>query len=375
MIDVILAIGIMMVVGFFGGKLAHRFKAPMVTGYIVVGILLSPSLLNIIPQTTIDRLEIFTSIALGIIAYSIGNSLRLKPLREMERSIAWITPFQSLGAWFLTTLVLSLTAPFILGIPQATFSSTYFPIALIIGAIASATAPAVIIALIHEYRAKGPLTTTLLSVVALDDAIAIISFSIAIGISMPLVTMAGNLSWQEILIAPFLEIIGSIVLGIVLASLVIFVARLAKSRALLLVVVLGVIMLCVGISNLLGFSGVLANMVIGLIAANWGKRDEFSQVITDIEDVIFDIFFVLAGLHFDLSALRSAGLLALVIVACRRPGGPPPGTLPGSGKEIPRPCPAAQSRSLHRAGSPGTRHFPFLRNPDIQCHAGQRHHQ
>ncbi len=318
--DVLLAIGIMMTVGFFGGQLAHRFKFPMVTGYIVVGILLSPSLLNIIPQTVIDRLEIFVSIALGIIAYSIGSSLRFKSIQEMGKSIAWITPFQSLGAWFLTTLVLALTAPFILGIPLATFWNTYFPIAFIIGAIASATAPAVVIALIHEYRAKGPLTTTLLSVVALDDAIAIIAFAIATGISEPLVIMVDNLSWYETLAAPLLEIFGSIALGAVLSIPLIYVARLAKSRPLLLVLVLGTIILCVGISNLLGFSVVLANMVIGLAIANWGKRDEFCLVIDDIEDVIFALFFVFVGLHFDLGTLMSSGLLALLIVVCRFSG-------------------------------------------------------
>ncbi|MFC2068555.1 cation:proton antiporter [Chloroflexota bacterium] len=314
MIDLILAIGIMMIIGFFGGQLAHRFKFPMVTGYIVAGILLSPSLLNIIPQAAIDRLDIFVSIALAIIAYSIGGSLRFKSIREMGRSIAWITPLQSLGAWFLSTLVLALTAPFILDIPLATFWNTYFPIAFIIGAIASATAPAVIIALVHEYRAKGPLTTTLLSVVALDDAIAIIAFAIAIGISEPLVTMVGNLSWYAMLAAPLLEILGSIALGTVLSIPLIYIARLAKSRPLLLVLVLGTIMLCVGISNLLGFSVVLANMVIGLAIANWGKRDEFYLVIDDIEDVIFTLFFVFAGLHFNIGTIMSTGLLALLIV-------------------------------------------------------------
>ena len=128
----------MLIAGFFGGMLAHRFKFPMITGYIVVGILLSPSLLNIIPEATIDRLEIFISFALGIIAYLIGSSLHFESIRKLESSIAWITPFQSLGAWFLTTLLIAVIAPFILNIPEATFWSTYFPIAFIIGAMAAA---------------------------------------------------------------------------------------------------------------------------------------------------------------------------------------------------------------------------------------------
>jgi Kef-type K+ transport system membrane component KefB len=309
----------MTMVGLLGGLLAHRLKFPMVTGYIIVGILLSPSVFNVIPQATIDSLKVFTSIALGIIAYSIGSSLRFDLIRKLGRSIAWITPLQSLGAWFLTTLVIVLLIPLILNIAEATFWSTYFPIAFILGAIASATAPAVIMAIVHEYRAKGPFTTTLLSVVGLDDAIAIISFTIAISIITPLTMVASSLSVYEMLF-PILGIIESIAIGVLLSLVLIYVAKLVKSRSMLLVIVLGIIMLCVGISNLLEISIILANMVIGLTVANISKREELSLVIDDIEDFIFATFFVLAGLHFNLGAMRSAGILALLIVVSRFSG-------------------------------------------------------
>ncbi|MFC1903195.1 cation:proton antiporter [Chloroflexota bacterium] len=319
MTDLVLAIGVMTMVGLLGGLLAHRFKFPMVTGYIMVGILFSPSVFNVIPQATIDNLEVFTSIALGIIAYSIGSSLRFNLIRKLERSIAWITPLQSLGAWFLTTLVIVLLIPLVLNIAEATFWSTYFPIAFILGAIASATAPAVVMAIVHEYRAKGPFTTTLLSVVGLDDAIAIISFTIAISIVKPLIAVESSFSGYEMLV-PFLGIIESIAIGILLSLVLIYVAKLVKSRSMLLVIVLGIIMLCVGISNLLEISSILANMVIGLIVVNMSKREELSLVIDDIEDFIFAMFFVLAGLHFNLGAMRSAGILALLIVVSRFSG-------------------------------------------------------
>jgi Kef-type K+ transport system membrane component KefB len=304
----------MTMVGLLGGLLAHRLKFPMVTGYIIVGILLSPSVFNVIPQATIDSLKVFTSIALGIIAYSIGSSLRFDLIRKLGRSIAWITPLQSLGAWFLTTLVIVLLIPLILNIAEATFWSTYFPIAFILGAIASATAPAVIMAIVHEYRAKGPFTTTLLSVV-----VAIISFTIAISIITPLTMVASSLSVYEMLF-PILGIIESIAIGVLLSLVLIYVAKLVKSRSMLLVIVLGIIMLCVGISNLLEISIILANMVIGLTVANISKREELSLVIDDIEDFIFATFFVLAGLHFNLGAMRSAGILALLIVVSRFSG-------------------------------------------------------
>lgn len=311
MLDVTLALGIMILGGFLARALAHRFKFPMITGYLVVGILFSPSLLNVIPEATIARLEVFTSIALGIIAYAIGTRLRVEQIKKMERSIVWITPLQSLGAWFLTTPLIALVAPFIITAPGATFWGTYFPIALVIGAV--------VIAIVHEYRARGPLTTTLLSVVALDDGIAIISFAVAVRFAQSLAGVSGDFSWLAIL-APFLEIIESLALGAFLSLVLIYLARLVKTRALLLVIVLGTILLAVGISHLIAASAILVNMMVGFVVANRARRAELGLVIDDIEDVIFALFFVLAGLHFDLGAIGSAGLMALLIVLGRFSG-------------------------------------------------------
>ena len=114
--NLILTLGLLAIVGFFGGLAAHRLKFPRVTGYIIIGILLSPSLTGIISEPTIGNLSIFTSIALGIIAYSIGGSLHLEKIKQLESSIAWITPLQALGTWLITTFIITLVAPFILHI-------------------------------------------------------------------------------------------------------------------------------------------------------------------------------------------------------------------------------------------------------------------
>jgi len=310
--NLVLAIGIMIIVGFFGGTIAKRLKFPRITGYIIVGILLSPSLLNIISAATIKNLDIITDIALGIIAFLIGGSLRLGPLRKLGRSIAWITPFQSLSAWLVVTLLLAFLSPLILTIPNATFSQTYFPMAFIVGAISCATAPAAIIAVINGYRAKGPLTTTLLAVVALDDAIAVIAFAIALGICQPLVIGAAGISLYQVLGVPFLHIAASIVIGILFGFALIYIAKLVRTRELLLVVVFGMIMLCIGVTNLLGISAILANMVAGFVVVNKARENEMFIVVEGIEDVIFAMFFVLAGLHFDLGVMETAGILALL---------------------------------------------------------------
>ncbi len=314
--NLVLAIGIIIVIGFLGGLVTEKIKFPRITGYIIIGILLSPSLLNIISAATIENLDIMTNIALGIIAFLIGGSLHLESLRKLGRSIAWITPFQSLGAWLLVTLLLVFLSPLILTIPNATWSQTYFPIALIIGAIASATAPAATMAVIQQYKASGPLTTTLLAVVALDDAIAVIAFAIALGICQPLVSGAVGISFYQMLGVPFLQIAESIAIGILFGFALIYIAKLVKTPDLLLVIVFGMIMLCDGLAEFLGISAILANMVAGFIVMNIARKREMFLVVERIEEVIFVMLFVLAGLHFDLSAMKVAGILALLIVLC-----------------------------------------------------------
>ncbi|MFC1987708.1 cation:proton antiporter [Chloroflexota bacterium] len=318
--NTVLAIGIMIIAGFFGGAIAARAKFPRITGYLIVGILLSPSVLHLIPKTTIESLGIITSIALGIIAYLIGGSLRLESIRKLGRSIAWITPLQSVGPWFLSTLVIALLAPFILAIPSATFSNTYFPMAFVLGAIACATAPAATMAIIREYKAKGPLTTTLLAVVAIDDVIALMAFAIAAGIAQPLLSGDGGFSGYQALALPFLHIIESVAIGTVFGFAAIYIAKLVRTRALLLVVVLGTILLCIGVTELLGVSSLLANMVVGFIVINKAKRDEMLLIIEDIENLIFTVFFVLAGMHFDLSVMQAAGMMAVLLILCRCTG-------------------------------------------------------
>jgi NhaP-type Na+/H+ or K+/H+ antiporter len=276
-------------------------------------------MLDIISSASVEDLSIFTSVALGIIAYSIGGRLHWASIRRREKSILVIGLLQAAGAWLLSMLTVSLIAPFFLAIPQATFVNTYLPMGLIVGALASATAPSVILALVREYRARGALTTTLLSVVAFDDAIAIILFSIAMGIARPL-SLGESSSLYLMLFWPLLKIVGSIFLGLILGYALIYAARLVRTRSLLLVMVLGTIMLCVGITELLEMSEILANMVIGFIVVNKARREQMLRVIDDIEDVVFAMFFVLAGLHFNLVVIRTAGLLALLIVGSRFAG-------------------------------------------------------
>jgi len=313
--NLLLAVGIMIVAGFLGGLAFEKLKLPKISGYIIVGVLLSPSLLNIIPKETTGGLDIITEIALGVIAYLIGASLKIKSLHNLGKSIVWIIIFQSVGACFLVTVALSLTGHLV--IPSGTFWQSYFPMAFIIGAVSCATAPAATMAIVSEYKAKGPLSTTLLAVVALDDAIAVMAFAVALGISQPLANGTDGISFYQTLGVPFLHIVESIAIGAAFAFALIYISKLAKARELLLAVVFGMVMLCAGFSSYFGLSSILANMVMGFILVNKVRRKEVFGVLKDVEAALYAVFFVLAGLHFDFNALKATGILAVLIVLTR----------------------------------------------------------
>ena len=318
--ELLLVLGIMIAVGLLGGAVSSKIRFPRVTGYIIVGLLFSPSVLNLISRGTIEELDIITHVSLAIIAYLIGASLRLESIRKLGRSIAWITPTQSLGAWLVVTLALAFIAPRVLAIPGATFTGNYLPMALVIGAIASATAPAVTMAVIRELKARGPLTTTLLAVVALDDAIAVIAFAIAVGIAQPLVSGGSGISLYQMLGVPVLGIVQSVGIGTALGFLLVYLTKLAKTRALLLSAVLAMIVLGAGMANFLGISLIMANMAIGFVVANRVPDSEPITAVEGIEEVVFNIFFVFSGMHFDAGAMRTAGILALVLFGVRFAG-------------------------------------------------------
>ena len=321
--NLILAIGVLIITGLGGGLLARRIKFPRISGYIIIGILISPSLLNIIPSHLIrGELSLVTDVGLGIIAYLVGGSLSLKRLRRLGRSILAITAFQSLGAWLLVGLLIAFLGHLFVPLnpPHASYSQTYLPMGIIIGAVSCATAPAATLAIVHEYRASGPFTTTLLGVVALDDAVAILSTSVAISIAGMLVG-GGSISLYKMLLPPLWEIAGSLALGVGVGYALIHMSRLAKTRKTLLALVFGMIMLCIGLAKALGVSSLLANMTMGFVIVNKVKQSEqLFGVIDDIEDVILAMFFTLAGAHFDLQVMAAAGALSLLIILGRFSG-------------------------------------------------------
>jgi Kef-type K+ transport system membrane component KefB len=304
--NILAVIGLIIAVSFLGSKLFQRFGIPQVVGFIVVGVLLGPSLLNIVPLELSDQLLFISEIALGLIGFDIGSHLLFGELRRLGRSIVFILLFEAIGTFVLVTL----------GIYALTQS---FHTALIFGALASATAPAATVDVLAEYDAKGPLTTTLLAVVGMDDALALLLFSVTAAFAESLLAQSGPPSVLQILELPLIEIGGSVVLGVGLGLLLDQIMCRMKVQHDAMAISIGFVFLSVGLSEAFGFSLILTATILGMFVVN--RCPEHGQhiryTIEQAGPVIYVLFFTLVGARFQVSLLPSMGLLGVAYVMLR----------------------------------------------------------
>jgi Kef-type K+ transport system membrane component KefB len=316
-----LALAALIGIGFVGAIMARRVGVPMITGYLVIGMLLSPSVTPLLPQELLTEMtHIITPLALGIIAYLIGGSLYLPNIARFGRVIAVITLFQGIGPWIGVALLITFVGPWLITTGVGDSGSQNFLIMGIVGgAISLATAPAGTMAVIREYRAKGPLTTIMLSVVALDDGLAIVATAAALALVSALV--GGGASVAQLFLGAAGEIVFSLALGVVVAGGLIHIAKHTRRRAELLLVVFAAIILCIGAAQLLHLSYLMANMALGFVVVNWMKdSSQIFSVVYDVEELLYAIFFTLVGAKLDLSLLATGGVLAMLIVLGRMGG-------------------------------------------------------
>lgn len=317
---ILVYLGLLLLLSYLAGELASYCKAPRVTGYLIMGMLVGPSVLGLFPRNLVQKdLSLVTHIALGVIAFSIGGSLNLGKIKRLGRQILTIAANEAGAAFLLVTLVLCLGFWLMPGM-EGDFLSVYFPLALVVGALSAATAPAATLAIIHEYQAQGPLTTTVLGVVALDDALAIFFFSFASAIAHSL-TQGHDLSWQALLLSPALALLASFAIGAIPAMVLSKLMRFVTRRAAVLGVMLGSILLVSGLALSLGVSPLLAAMALGFVVTNLaGRQEDIFNIIEGIEEPLFGMFFILAGAHLDLAVMTTAGGLALLIILGRFSG-------------------------------------------------------
>ncbi len=311
----LLTLGILLIGGYLAGLAAHFFRLPRVSGYIVAGLILSPSITGILNRGQVENILDFVSfMVLSIIAFAIGGSLQISSLRLLGKSILWITLCQGVGAMLFASLVIFVAGYFSPALKAGSYGQ-FLAAVFIMGAISAATAPAAILAIIHELRARGPLTTTLLGVVALDDALTIVLFSGTVSIVGYILQLGpSNMGFLH----GFLEIAEALVCGAVGGFILSFIIDFRQRAEVNLVVMLGAVFLVAGIAIQASFSPLLANMTMGFILANRNKAgNELFHQLETIEETLYCLFFVLAGAHFDTTVFSTAALLGIVLMLGR----------------------------------------------------------
>lgn len=298
-------LGVIILAGICMGAIVGYLKLPKVTGYLLAGIVIGPFVLKFVPKEAISGLSIISEAALGFIAYSIGSSLNFKDLKKIGSGIIVIALFEALTAVVIVTLVMF----FIFRQP--------LPFSLAIGAIASATAPAATLMVLRQYKAEGPLVDTLIPVVAIDDAIAVIAFGICLAIAQVLTSGAEALNIMSIA-RPFIEILGSIILGSLLGAVLAFVNKSSNSREQTMSLAIGVVLLAVGIADKLELSSILTCMALGSAVSNITEgKSRLLTVLDSFTNPIFIAFFTISGLDLDFSILKAVGLIGLGYVVSR----------------------------------------------------------
>ena len=306
--NLLLLLGIAVAVGFGSGKLFQKLRLPQVVGYLIAGILLGSSFLRLYKPQLLDQLTDMTTFALGLIGFIIGSELRLGTLRRLGKSIFFILFFEALGAFLLVTLgVFAFTGKLYLG--------------LIFGALGSATAPAATVGVLWEYKSRGQLTSTLLAIVGLDDAMALILYGFAISISKTLFANVG-MSVVNIALKPVGEILLSLAVGAVLGLVLSSLARRMRNKGETLVLSLAAILLCSGLARTWGLSLILSNMAMGFALANlapFGGRRTYS-VVQSFVPPVYVLFFVLIGARLQIGLLPQMGVLGLIYLVSRALG-------------------------------------------------------
>ena len=321
--ETLLSIAVALCAGLLVSRFVKPLKLPAVTGYLIAGILIGPYCLGKLgvpglgfPTTAdVKALSLFNDVALGFIAFAIGNEFRLSQLRETGKQATVIGIFQALTATLMVDLMLIGLHFFILG------DSISVADAIVLGAIATATAPAATLMVVRQYKAKGELTDLLLPIVALDDAVGLIVFAVSFGIAKAI--NCGNYDMVSILVEPLLEIVFSVLLGFVMGGVFSAAEKYFKSNSKRLSLSIAFVILTVALSMMefevggvkIGFSSLLVCMMLGTVFCN---VCDFSADMMDKTDKwtspLYILFFVLSGAELELDVFSNLSVIVVGLV-------------------------------------------------------------
>ena len=318
----LLSVSVALLAGLIMTRFFKKLRLPSVTAYLIAGVLIGPYCLGtlgfagvgFVSDEAVLNLSLISEVALGFIAFSIGNEFRLEELKKTGKQALTIGIFQALVATLLVDLSLvglHFLMPDTLAVPQA----------ITLGAIATATAPAATLMVVRQYKAKGPLTKLLLPIVALDDAVGLVIFAVSFGIAKTMVS--GNMDLISILLNPIIEIVCSLALGTLMGWILTQMEKLFNSNTNRLNLTIGIVFLTASLSmskfNLgsvqIQFSSLLTCMMLGTVFCNicplshdlMGAADKWTSPI-------FALFFVISGAELELSVFTSGAIVLIGVI-------------------------------------------------------------
>lgn len=310
-LNLVLLFGLIVFLGTFGSRVFQRLHIPQVVGCVVVGILLGDCF-HIIKPETIETLRPFTMFALGIIGFMIGGELRWEVFKKYGRQFFIILLSQGIGAFVLVAAGTSLAMYFVTKDVQVSIAT-----GLVLGAIASATAPAATVNVLWEYKTRGPLTAAILAIVALDDGLALLLYRAA-STGAQALTGGSEASALATTLLLFGEIAGSIFLGFAMGVLLYYLLKFVKADDKILTFSIASLMLVVGVSMIFEIDPILPAMTLGITIANLSPRQSkiLFELVRKFTPPIYISFFVLAGAHMEFSKLAwwMVGMIAVFSV-------------------------------------------------------------
>jgi len=302
-------ISLLLLFAFLVVLLAKKYRIPIVVGYVFLGILLSPDIISIFPVIdsemsnmytfVLANLDYVTNIALAFIAFTIGSELSIKTIKRLGKSIFSIAIMESVSAFVVVT-----AAVYFIGRPLY--------MALLFGAIASATAPAATVMVLKEYNSEGPLTSTIMAVVGLDDAFALIIFSLINPIAYSQYRGEGAIKLSEIIVLPLIEIFGAIILGLFFGYITQYLLTKFNEKTRKILTIVTSITLSSAVSIFFGLSALIANMSVGFAVRNFAKKNlEISEEMDTLTVPLYAMFFIIAGTEIRFSEMGSLSFLLI----------------------------------------------------------------
>ena len=304
--NTLLIVAIALAAGLLLSRLAGKLKLPNVTAFLIAGLCIGPCVTGLITHEALASMAIVSEAALGFIAFSIGGEFKLSHLKKIGKAPLTITIAQGVA-----------TALFIdLGLVLLGFD---VPTALLLGAIGLATAPAATLMVVRQYKADGPVTRMLLPVVAMDDALGLMVYSISASVAQAL--LGGQMTVSSMVVAPLVEIVGSLALGVALGMALTYLSNFFRSRGNKLALTIACVLAGVALCSMWHLSSLLVCMMIGAVVVNMSNNSKVIMEQTDrFTPPLFLLFFVLSGAELDLSVLPAVGLLGIAYVVLRSLG-------------------------------------------------------